>query len=68
MLTAEMIDEIRRVVRLEALRAAVFSVASESLDDHITRLVVAVALHGETLEATIQYCDESGNVVSGGSL
>lgn len=68
MMQAEQIDEIRRIVRLEALRAAVFSVASESLDEHLPRLVVVISLDGETLDATIQYQDASGHVVSGGSL
>lgn len=68
MMQADQIDEIRRVVRLEALRAAVFSVASESLDEHHCRMVVSVSLDGETLEASIQYVDASGSVVSGGSL
>jgi len=68
MLNAETIDEVRRVVRLEALRAAVFSVASESLDEHLPRLVVAIEIQGEILEASIQYQDAAGNVVSGGSL
>ena len=68
MLNAETIDEVRRIVRLEALRAAVFSVASESLDEHITSFVVAVDLHGETLGASFQYRDSSGVVMAGGTL
>lgn len=68
MLSADQLDEIRRVVRLEALRAAVFSHASESLDNHISRLVVDIELEGETLTASIQYRDSFGNLVSGGSL
>lgn len=68
MLTAELIDEVRRIVRLESLRAAVFSCASESLDEHVVRLVVAIALEGDTLAATIEYQDASGSVVLGGSL
>jgi len=68
MLTAEMIDEVRRIVRLEALRASVLSVASESLDQHIPRLVVVVALQGETLEASIEYLDSTGAPMSGGAL
>lgn len=68
MMTAEQIDEIRRIVRLEALRASVFSAASESLDDHIPRMVVSIDLEGETLAASIAYHDASGLVISGGSL
>ena len=68
MLTAESVDEVRRIVRLEALRAAVFSCASESLDEHIQRLVVAISLEGETLAATIEYQDASGLAVMGGAL
>jgi len=68
MMQADQIDEIRRIVRLEALRAAVFSVASESLDEYLPRLVVAIALDGETLDASIQYLDAAGHVISGGSL
>ena len=68
MMQAEQIDEIRRIVRLEALRSAMFSVASESLDEHVPRLVVAIALSGETLDASIQYTDAAGHVISGGSL
>lgn len=68
MMQAEQIDEIRRIVRLEALRAAVFSVASESLDAHHCQMVVDVTLEGETLAATIQYVDAAGNVITGGSL
>ena len=68
MMQADQIDEVRRIVRLEALRAAVLSVASESLDEHHCQLVVDVTLEGETLAATIQYVDSSGNVISGGNL
>ena len=68
MMQADQIDEVRRIVRLEALRAAVLSVASESLDAHHCQLVVDVTLEDDTLAATIQYVDSSGNVISGGSL
>lgn len=68
MLDAATLDEVRRVVRLEALRAAVLSHASESLDVHIPRLVVVVELEGDTLGASLQYRDAAGEVVSGGSL
>jgi len=68
MLTAEHIHEIRAVVRLEALRAAVLSHASESLDDQIPQLVVTVSLAGDTMDATIEYRDPTGHVVSGASL
>jgi hypothetical protein len=68
MLDASQIDEIRRITRLEALRAAVFSVASESLDFHIPRLVVVVAFDGESFDASISYTDAQGSVISGGSL
>jgi hypothetical protein len=68
MLDAQLVDEIRRVVRLEALRSAAFSYASESLDEHITRMVVAVELQGESLEATICHFDASGVMIGGGTL
>lgn len=68
MLNAEQTDEVRRIVRLEALRAAVFSVAAESLDEHIPRLVVDIELADDELSATIQYRDSLGNVTMGGSL
>jgi hypothetical protein len=68
MLTAEQLDEIRRIVRLEALRAAVFSTASESLDEYVPRLVVDIELAGENLAASITYFDASGNMTAGGTL
>jgi hypothetical protein len=68
MLNAEQLDEIRRIVRLEALRAAVFSTASESLDEHVPRLVVDIELSGEVLAASISYFDASGVMVGGGTL
>jgi len=68
MLDAATLDEVRRIVRLEALRAAVLSHASESLDVHIPRLVVVVELEGEALAATIRYHYASGAVAAGGSL
>jgi hypothetical protein len=68
MLDAAQIHEIRKLVRLEALRAAVFSVASESLDGNTPRLVVSVDLDDESLSASIQFCSASGHVVMGGTL
>jgi len=68
MLDAVQIDEIRRLVRLEALRAAVFSVASESLDQHTPCLVVSIAIEGETLAATIEFLGPDRSVVMGGTL
>jgi len=68
MLDAKQIDEIRRVVRLEGLRSAVFSVASESLDENASRLVVVVTLDEDGFAASISYTDSKGNVISGGSL
>lgn len=63
------VAEIRRIVRLEALRSAVLSVASESLDDSITSMVVSVDLDETgTLGATISFSDRTGHVVTGGSL
>jgi len=62
------IDEIRRVVRLENLRAAVFSVASESLDDQNPRLTVEIALDGDVLAASFHYSDQAGNFTIGGAL
>ncbi len=67
-MTAQEIDEVRGIVRLEALRSAVFSVASESLDDNITRLVVDISLVGDSLAASFHYSDSSGDVVMGGVL
>jgi len=67
-MTAQEIDEVRGIVRLEALRSAVFSVASESLDDNITRLVVDISLVGDSLAASFHYSDSSGDVVMGGAL
>lgn len=67
-LDAHTLDEIRRTIRLEALRAAVFSCASESLDEHIPRLVVAVELVGDLLSASISYQDATGAHMAGGSL
>lgn len=68
MMQAEQIDEIRRVVRLEALRAAVLSVASESLDESHCTLRVEVTLEDDSLVATVEYVDYFGKVISGGSL
>lgn len=67
-MNAAQIDEVRRIVRLEALRAAVFSVASESLDSDNPRLSVDISLDGETLAASFHYRDAAGNVTMGGSL
>jgi hypothetical protein len=68
MLTVEQIDEVRRIARLEALRAAVLSVASESLDEHTPRMVVVCSINGDQVEASIQYQDEGGFPMSGGAL
>jgi len=68
MLDAVQIDEIRRLVRLEALRAAVFSVASESLDNHTPKLVVSIFLDGDVLAATLDFLGADGQVVMGGTL
>lgn len=68
MLSAEIIHEVRAIVRLEALRAAVLSHASESLDDQIPQLVVTVSLGADSMDATIEYRDPTGHAVSGASL
>lgn len=65
---ARQIDEIRRIVRLESLRSAVFSVASESLDVNTPALRVDIALEGDSLAASFYFLDASGGMVSGGSL
>jgi len=62
------IAEIRRVCRLEALRSAVFSVASESLDDQITAMYVTCELEGDTLGARVEFSTSSGAVVMGCTL
>lgn len=68
MLEANHIDEIRRICRLEALRSAVLSVASESLDINTPQLVVRVSLDSDQLVATFGFCDPEGFVVAGGDL
>lgn len=67
-MTAEMIHEIRGIVRLEALRAAIFSCASESLDSQTCELVARVKLQHDCLEASFEYCDSNQNVLAGGTL
>lgn len=67
-LTALQLDQVRALVRLESLRAAAYSVASQALDDHVTSLVLTVCLDGDALAASIAYHDQTGFVVSGGDL
>jgi hypothetical protein len=68
MLKAEQIDEVRRICRLESLRSAVLSVASESLDHNTPRLDVSVSLEADELVAVFSYSDGHGHVIAGGNL
>ena len=68
MLNDVQIDQVRRVVRLELLRSSIFSLATESLDAQVPRLVVDVAIVDDQFEASISYLDSTGAAVSGGSL
>jgi hypothetical protein len=68
MLDANQIDEIRRICRLEGLRSAVLSVASESLDYNTPRLDVSVSLEDDELIAVFSYSDGQGHVIAGGNL
>jgi len=68
MFTDVQVQEIRRIARLEALRAAVFSLASESLDTQTPQLRVVVSLRDDDLVATINYHDAAGHAVMGGTL
>lgn len=62
------IAEVRGIVRLEALRASVFSVASESLDSNTPRLRVLVDLENDSFAASFEYLDRAGRCVTGGAL
>ena len=62
------IAQIRQIHRLEALRSAVYSLASESLDENIHKFVVSVEIEGDTLAAEISYIGAGGVVMSGGRL
>ncbi len=67
-MTATDVDEIRRIVRLEALRSAVFSLASESLDEQTPCFTVEVHLDDLEFSASFAFRDSSGNLIAGGSL
>lgn len=62
------ISEVRQIVRLEALRAAVYSVAAENLDSNICKLVVSCDLEGDTLGAEIAWFGPGGLPIGGGRL
>jgi len=62
------IEQVRAIARLEALRAAALSVASEAFDDHIVSVTVTMALEGESIVGTIVYFDARGHTVTGGDL
>jgi len=68
MFTDVQVQEIRRIARLEALRAAVFSLASESLDAQTPQVRVCVSLVEDELVATINFHDAAGHAVMGGVL
>jgi hypothetical protein len=68
MLTSEQIDQVRRVARLEALRAAVLSVASESLDDQIPTIRITCSVDFEGLVAGYEFLDSKGIAIMGGAL
>lgn len=62
------IAQIRQIVRLEALRAAVYSVAAENLDQNITRLVVSCSFEDDSLGAEIQWFGPKDSPIGGGRL
>jgi len=62
------ISEVRQIVRLEALRAAVYSLASENLDENITRFSVFCSVEEDSLAAEIQWYGPKGHSVGGGRL
>jgi chorismate synthase len=62
------IAEIRQIHRLEALRAAVYSLASENLDAHISRLVVTVDSDGDSIGAELLWLSPEGVPMGGGRL
>jgi len=68
MFTDVQVSEIRRIARLEALRAAVFSLAAESLDTQTPQLMVQCFLDQGELSATIAYLDPNGGALMGGEL
>ena len=68
LLNEAQIAEIRQIHRLEALRSAVYSLASENLDSHITRFVVTVDAEGDTLAAEISWRGADGSPIGGGRL
>ncbi len=67
-LTLAQIDEVRSIARLEALRAAAFSVASESLDGEAVTFTVTMHIEGDELEGSIALSDRVGRVLSAGPL
>jgi hypothetical protein len=62
------IAEIRQIVRLEAARAAVYSLASESLDENISRVSISVEMDAEGLGASIDWYNPQGVAIGGGRL
>lgn len=62
------ISEVRQIVRLEALRAAVYSVAAENLDQNITRLVVSCDFDADGLGAEIEWFGPNNQPIGGGRL
>ncbi len=62
------IAEIRQIYRLEALRSAVYSLAAENLDAHVSRLTVSCSLVDDELGAEISWADAQGMHISGGRL
>lgn len=65
-LDQKQIVEIRQIVRLECLRSAVVSVASESLDDKVQGFKVSCDCFGETLSADITWLGAGGVEIGGG--
>lgn len=68
MLTPEQISEVRNVARLEAVRAAVFSVAAEALDGDRPTMSITCSLQSDLLAIELTYYDVRGLAIVGMSL
>lgn len=67
-LSETQIAEIRQIFRLEAARAAVYSLASENLDENVRRVSISCELEGDSFGASIDWYDSKGVAIGGGLL
>lgn len=59
MLTDAQVDQVRFIVRLEHLRAAVAAVANA--EDGVFRTVITALQQGDEIGVTLQYFDHAGS-------